>query len=108
MSDIGYNVPTFTITTEVPESVIHYREGLQKFFAGMAFKLHVNAHKPPPKIEELPTLMLRLMGEVGELIEQLMKDDRSPNAAHEAFDTANFAFLVYLALLTRDNPVKLP
>lgn len=104
MPDIGYGVPTVDITVKLPVSIKHYHDEIERFFAGMVFKLHVNAHKPAPRFEDLPTLMLRLMGEVGELTEQLFKDTLHPNAAYEAYDTANSAFLVYLALLRRGAP----
>jgi hypothetical protein len=83
----------------LPAALNHYRTELLLFFAGMIYKLNLNAHKDAPNKPQIPELMLKLMGEVGELTEQILKDKFDPNSLQEAFDTANFAFLIYLALL---------
>lgn len=83
----------------IPEELAHYKDELLLFFTGMIYKLQLNAHKDTPTKPKIPELMFRMMGEIGELTQQIIDDKSDPNSLWETFDTANFSFLIYLALL---------
>jgi hypothetical protein len=87
------------LAVNLPVSIEHYRPELESFIAGMFHKLAVNSHKDAPAKPQIPELMFRMMGEIGELVQQILADKFDPNSLQEAFDVSNFAFLTYLALL---------
>jgi hypothetical protein len=93
------------LTIPLPPRLKHYAPELEHFFNGMVFKLAVNAHKDTPTRPQVPELIGGLMREMGELMEQIARDRFDPNSLQECFDTSNYAFLVYLALL-RDGVGK--
>lgn len=86
------------IVLNVPASLDHYSGHLISFFQAMLFKLDLNSHKDRPERPDVPVLAMRMMGEVGELATQLDVDQLDPNALMEAADSANFAFLISVAL----------
>jgi hypothetical protein len=71
---------------------------LTNFFDGMMVKLDTNSHKNTPTIKSIPEIIDNLMEEVVEFEEQLARDKFNNNTLVELMDTANFAFLAYVAL----------
>ena len=73
-------------------------ERLREFFQGMLFKLDKNSHKHTPETSDIPEMLALLEDELTEFREQFAGDKYDPNTLVELFDTANFAFLMFLAL----------
>jgi hypothetical protein len=88
---------------ELPSSLELLEERLREFFQGMLWKLHLNAHKKTPEVTDIPGIIDMLLGEVEEFNEQLQLDIEDANASIELFDTANFAFLAFLAIRNRGS-----
>ena len=82
----------------IPESLNQYSDHLHKFFEGMIKKLHKNCHKDTPSIQDIGRIIDLLRLEVEEFEEQLFTDKYDENSLIELMDTANFAFLAYVAL----------
>ena len=71
---------------------------LREFFQGMLYKLDLNAHKKTPEIEDIPNMVMLLIIELAEFATQFRKDRDDVNTLIELFDTANFAFLMFLTM----------
>lgn len=82
----------------VPPSLEQYRHLLEEFFIGMIHKLNLNSHKDTPAREQIEGIISLLRREIEEFEEQLAKDKFDPNSLVELFDTANFAFLAFVAM----------
>lgn len=82
----------------IPPALEKYQGLLAEFFAGMVYKLDLNSHKDTPTREHVLRIVELLRVEIEEFLEQLTKDKYDSNSLVELFDTANFAFLAYVAL----------
>jgi len=82
----------------IPESLTIYRGHLKEFFAGMMLKLDVNSHKNTPEMDDVPEVINKLLEEVQEFRDQLLKDPSDENTLVELMDAANFSFLAYIAV----------
>lgn len=69
-------------------------DDLSYFVELMVKKLEKNRHKDALEPPDLPKLMRLAMGEMGEMVEQLLRDETDPNMLLECADTANFMFLI--------------
>ena len=83
---------------EIPTSLGQYFHHLNYFFRGMIYKLDKNSHKETPTTKDIPAILDLLAEEIVEFEEQLAKDKFDENTLIELMDTANFAFLAYVAL----------
>ena len=90
-------MPT-NLLIQVPDSLQAYHSQLQDFFNGMIKKLDKNCHKNTPSIQDMGRIIDLLMMEVQEFEEQLITNKYDENSLIELMDTANFAFLAYVAL----------
>ena len=86
------------LVVALPESLMKYDDMLTNFFEGMIAKLDINSHKNTPTIKSIPEIIDNLMEEVVEFEDQLARDKFNHNTLVELMDTANFAFLAYVAL----------
>ena len=86
------------INLPLPDSLDRYQNLLEEFFAGMLHKLHLNSHKDTPAREQIEGIIALLRREIEEFEEQLAEDKFDPNSLVELFDTANFAFLAFVAM----------
>lgn len=86
------------IMVEVPESIEKYANLLGVFFSGMMYKLDKNSHKDTPTVASIPRIVDLLRGEIAEFEEQFFDNKDDENTLIELMDTANFAFLAYVAL----------
>jgi hypothetical protein len=68
------------------------------FVQGMVTKLDKNSHKETPTTHDIPGILDLLHEEILEFEEQLNRDKFDENTLIELMDTANFAFLAYVAL----------
>jgi hypothetical protein len=91
------------MTLGLPQSLELLEERLREFFQGMLWKLHLNAHKRTPEVTDIPGMVDMLLGEIEEFNEQIQIDIEDANASIELFDTANFAFLIFLAIRNRGS-----
>jgi len=87
-----------TIILNVPPSLEKFTPYLALFFVGMMHKLDKNSHKKTPTVETIPTIIDLLVEEVIEFEDQFHTDKNNENSLIELMDTANFAFLAYVAL----------
>jgi hypothetical protein len=78
-----------------------FEERLREFFQGMVYKLDLNAHKKTPDVTDIPSMVILLIEELTEFTKQFKHDKDDANTLIELFDTANFAFLIFLALRNR-------
>ena len=90
-------MPT-NILVQVPDSLREYHDKLLDFFNGMIKKLDKNCHKDTPSIQDMGRIIDLLQMEVQEFEEQLVTNKYDENSLIELMDTANFAFLAYVAL----------
>jgi hypothetical protein len=67
---------------------------LDKFVQVMVEKLEKNKHKDALEPPDLPKLMRLALTEMGEVVEQLLRDEADPNMIRECADAANFMFLI--------------
>lgn len=86
------------IAVPVPPSLGDMRGELREFVAGMIKKLHLNSHKETPTCQDIPSMIEMLQGELQEFKDQLASDPSDENVLIELMDTANFAFLMFVAL----------
>ena len=86
------------IVIQVPNSLFQYHTHLKYFFEGMMMKLDKNSHKDTPKSKDIPEIIENLREEVIEFEEQLALNKFAENTLIELMDSANFAFLAYVAL----------
>lgn len=70
-----------------------------EFVSEMLFKLNKNAHKDTPSSADIYRITALLMREVAEFLEQYEEDRASGNVISECADIANFAFLLYVAVI---------
>lgn len=89
------------ITLKLPDSLDYYHDDIERFFEGMLWKLESNADKGEARSEDQLLLLAQMQVEIGELIEQLAKDDTDPNVLYETYDIANFAFLIFHSCIDR-------
>ena len=89
---------TIDMCLELPEPLELLEERLREFFQGMLYKLSINAHKRTPETTDIPKMMEMLLAELEEFRVQFVEDREDANTIIELFDTANFAFLIFLAL----------
>lgn len=83
---------------------IHNSNELRIFFDLMKKKLHENEHKDRPDIGTVPKLFALMLREAAEFMEEFDKDGEkyTEEKALELADIANFAFLMYYAMETKD------
>lgn len=86
------------VAVPIPPSLQKYRDGLRDFWSGMVHKLDINSHKETPTRQQVGDIITLLRGELEEFEEQLAQDKFDPNSLVELQDSANFAFLAFLAL----------
>jgi len=91
-------MPNDIMLIHVPDSLLEYTDTLADFFDGMIRKLDVNSHKKTPTTKDIPDIIENLREEVLEFEEQLALNKFDENTLIELMDTANFAFLAYVAL----------
>lgn len=91
-------MPNDVMFVSVPESLTEYTDALADFFDGMMRKLDINSHKKTPTTKDIPEIIENLREEVLEFEEQLALNKFDENTLIELMDTANFAFLAYVAL----------
>jgi len=96
-------MPT-NILVQIPDSLREYHNPLLDFFKGMIKKLDKNCHKDTPSIQDMGRIIDLLRLEIEEFEEQLGINKFDENSLIELMDTANFAFLAYVAL--RNQGVK--
>ena len=89
---------TSDIQIRIPKSIEKYVPHLIAFFVGMVHKLDKNSHKNTPTKESIQTIIDLLVDEVIEFERQVIEDKFNENSFMELVDTANFAFLAYVAL----------
>lgn len=87
------------IVIEVPNSIQKYAPLLKRFFDGMIKKLDKNSHKETPTKETIERIIDLLFEEIIEFKRQIHEDKYNENSLIELMDTANFAFLAYVALI---------
>ncbi len=90
-------MPT-NILVQVPDSLRLHRDHLLKFFEGMIHKLDINSFKDTPTVKSIPQILDDLQQEVIEFEEQMALNKFDENTLVELMDTANFAYLAYVAL----------
>ena len=88
---------------DLPSELDLLEERLREFFQGMLYKLAKNSHKKTPEIHDIPAMKEMLLAEVDEFADQYIEDPDDANTLIELFDTANFAFLMFLALRNRGH-----
>jgi hypothetical protein len=86
------------LLVHIPSSLDGLIEHIADFFDGMLHKLDINSHKKTPTSDDIPQIIEKLRAEVIEFEEQFQIDKFDPNSKLELADTANFAFLAYVAL----------
>ena len=86
------------IVITIPTSLFSYHTHLQRFFEGMILKLDANSHKKTPTTEDIPAIIDLLLLEIDEFDLQFKDNKFDNNVLVELMDTANFAFLAYVAL----------
>jgi hypothetical protein len=91
-------MPNDVILVHVPESLVEFTDTLADFFESMLMKLDKNSHKKTPTTKDIPEIIDNLREEVIEFEEQLALNKFDENTLIELADTANFAFLAYVAL----------
>jgi hypothetical protein len=64
----------------------------------MIHKLDLNSHKDTPTVKSIPQILDDLQQEVIEFEEQMALNKFDENTLVELMDTANFAYLAYVAL----------
>lgn len=96
-------MPT-TLLIQVPDSLAKFDVLLHDFVRLMIAKLDKNCHKDTPSIQDMGRIVDLLIMEVQEFEEQLAENKYDRNSLVELADTANFAFLAYVAL--RNQGVK--
>ena len=90
-------MPT-NILIQIPDSLRLHHTHLLKFFEGMIRKLDLNSHKDTPSVKSIPQILDDLQQEVIEFEEQMALNKFDENTLVELMDTANFAYLAYVAL----------
>jgi hypothetical protein len=86
------NVP---LTVPLTPELEPFRDDLEYFMRTMVRKLHINRHKKFSEDKDIKTLMGSLMNEWVEL-EDALREESQFEAALEAVDVSNMAFLVAL------------
>lgn len=90
----------------LPVNLYGYRRDIQRFFYGMLYKLHKNAHKGGWKDGTVDKYIELLRGEMDELEEAI----RTGNVVHildEACDVANFALMIASVAINGESDVHL-
>lgn len=86
------------VLVQLPKSLTRYADEIEGFFESMIMKLDKNSHKETPTLKSIPEIIQNLREEVVEFEEQLALNKFDENTLIELADTANFAFLAYVAL----------
>lgn len=88
--------PHVVLSVTTPPKGISTEMGvaLTQFVAVMVEKLECNKHKDELEPPDMPKLMRLAITEMGEVVEQLLRDEASPNMVRECADAANFCFLI--------------
>lgn len=81
---------------DLPPILSAHTNTLREFFEGMVLKLAVNAYKDELLHKDVPILIGRMLDELQELKDEVGPDGHiNQNALSEAFDGANFFYLLY-------------
>jgi len=83
------------LTVPLTPELEPFRDDLEYFMRTMVRKLHINRHKKFAEDKSIKTLMNGLTGELLEL-DEAIKTESQFEAALEAVDVSNMAFLVAL------------
>lgn len=90
---------------EIPSILRSHESTLREFFDGMVFKLAVNAHKDQIDARSIPGLIDLMLDELREFKDEIGPDGTAePNALQEAFDGANFWYLLFQFLRKNGVP----
>lgn len=86
------------ILVDVPHDLKNMAEHFVEFIDLMLMKLDQNSHKKTPTMVDIPAIMDLLYEEMEEFKQQFYANKYDRNTLLELADTANFAFLAFVAL----------
>jgi len=96
----------FTVT--IPDEIEDLTPSIRRFIDAMIYKLNRNAHKGKWEDLNTHTAFERLIGEVDELHEAILKKDNSVETLLEAADVANFALILANIAVEREDETPNP